>query len=96
MKRKKFERQQREKAEREKQAKAELINNMKTVTLDPVDNNPIDYDRTYSWECPNHTGSFTYSKKINEMWGHPTDLVFCAVCLEYHKFQFNLPGEETE
>lgn len=93
MKRKKFERQQREKAERENRKNQEWLNGLKTVALLPVNNTSIERERIYNWSCPDHDGTFTYSQKINEMWDHPTDLVFCGVCCKYHRFEINLPGE---
>lgn len=87
MKQKKFERQQREKSEREEQKKQEFRNNLKTVLLTPVDNENNGYMKIYSWKCPEHHGSFSYSQEINDRWGHPHEYVFCAVCRVYHKFE---------
>jgi hypothetical protein len=43
----------------------------------------------YHWECPEcKSGSFSWSKKINEQWGHPPDKAFCAVCFTYHDVEF--------
>lgn len=86
MKKKKFERQQRERRQRDEQKRREFADNLKEVILIPIDNQGVQYIKEYSRECPNHAGSFTYSMKNNEMWGHPTDLAFCAVCCEYYKF----------
>lgn len=47
----------------------------------------IDGQKTYNWECPSCEGNFSYSNKINNMWGHPEDKVFCAVCCEYYDME---------
>lgn len=87
MKKKKLERQLRERQQKEEKEKQEIFNNLQTVTMKPRNNEVIEYLKEYSWSCPNHEGTYTYSKKINEQWGHPTNLVFCAVCCTYHKFE---------
>jgi hypothetical protein len=42
----------------------------------------------YRWKCPNHEGSFSWSKRINKQWGHPDHLAFCAVCFTYFNIEF--------
>lgn len=62
-------------------AKYKNINQI--IKLYPVKN----MSDVYSWECPNHEGSFSYSEAINRQWGHPVDKVFCAVCGMYYDFE---------
>jgi hypothetical protein len=45
----------------------------------------------WRWNCPNHGGTFTYSKSINRQWGIPEDKVYCAVCDKLYDFE-----KETE
>lgn len=47
----------------------------------------------YNWKCPKcNGGHFSWSRKINEQWGHPEDKAFCAVCFVYHDIKVG--GEE--
>lgn len=79
MKKKKFERQQRERTAKEQQKRESLP----MVELHPS----TTYPGEYWWRCPVHSEtSFTYSPAINAQWGHPEDLVFCAVCYKYYRF----------
>lgn len=54
------------------------------VTLNKDDS----YYGNYRWNCPNHDGTFSWSKQINAQWGHPDDKAFCAVCFKYYNIQF--------
>lgn len=64
-----------------------ISNNNVKVKLHPIIDEENRYEKLYTWECPNHSGSFTYSKRINRQWGHPEDKVFCAVCCKYYDFE---------
>lgn len=86
MKKKKFERQQAQKLAKKEHQRQDFINNLSTVMLTPVDNQIIKYIKEYRWECPNHDGTFTFSMKINEQWGHPVEFKFCGVCCKYHNY----------
>lgn len=48
----------------------------KIIKLEPVNG----MDKVFSWQCPNHEGSFSYSEEINRQWEHPVDKVFCVEC----------------
>ncbi|MEJ8548439.1 hypothetical protein [Brevibacillus borstelensis] len=39
----------------------------------------------YIWSCPGCNGTYSWSKQINAMWGHPDDKAFCAVCFKYYE-----------
>ena len=57
-----------------------------------MENKPIvklKYEDGYNWRwnCPNHKGTFTYSRSINVQWGIPEDKVYCAVCGTLYDFE---------
>jgi hypothetical protein len=84
MKAKKKARQEAEREQNEAKKQQDWENNLLTVTLKKDDS----YMGNYRWKCPNHDGTFSWSRQINARWGHPDDFAFCAVCCVYHKIQF--------
>jgi hypothetical protein len=92
MKAKKRERQSLERLQNGEQKRQDFLNNLKTVELVLRTDSPIQYERVFSWMCPDCQGHFSYSQKINDMWGHSHKFVFCAVCKVYHKFDYQKLG----
>lgn len=84
MKAKKRLRQEQQRGQKDKEARQQFLENMKVVLLkkDSLSHS------TYIWKCPNHDGTFSWSRQINAQWGHPDDLAFCAVCMTYHRIEF--------
>lgn len=93
MKKKKRRRQLEQSMQQERLRHEEKRAQLPTVAVDLHPSKT--YPGEYWWRCPAHPApSFTYSKEINAMWGHPEDLVFCAVCHAYYRF--NLPTQSNE
>jgi hypothetical protein len=92
VKKQKRERQEREKKTREQQKKEEFRASLPVVVLKLVEDHPAQRERVYAWECSYCENSYAYSMKINEMWGHPPDHAFCALCHKYHRINAEASG----
>jgi hypothetical protein len=55
------------------------------ILLEKVTLNPSPTPGHYYWNCTECKGSFSWSRQINTMWGHPDDKAFCAVCCKYYE-----------